>query len=351
MAKRTHRKHRKGRKGNKTKRGGGWGFTGSSSIPGTPGTVSNPVVFSAIGDCRATEPGYQIPTSSYGRFQGLPGMNGGGWKSRKARKQRKQKGGRYTFDLQATQDVAPNGAAWWAGTYPPVQRIACEGSTPNPLNPGPHTPSTQPTPVAAPPRPWAGGGVAPGTVGVGNVDSMYYYAPTAGYDNKPSTWVDSVGAPVQLQIPYAARAMNQACLTTGGPPPLTGALQKGGRRRHRRGGALEIGTSALENDEEPKTPTSSVVGNNNVGSMNSSIVPNNVLPNNSSSNLGIGEEVENIPPTVNLPQKSFLNRTKNTITGALGSLKNMWASTTGGRRRRANRKSRKTRKGRRTNRR
>jgi hypothetical protein len=186
---------------------------------------------------------------------------------------------------------------------------------------------------------------------------MYYYAPTAGYDNKPSTWVDSVGAPVQLQIPFAARAMNQACLTTGGPPPLTGALQKGGRRRaNRRGGALEIG--------QPNTPNSSIAGNNNLGSMNtfipnnlgsmnSPIVPNNVLANNTSSNLGIKdlniEEVENVAVPVNIPQKSFLNRTKNTITGALGSLKNMWASTTGGSRR--SRKSRKTRKGRRTNRR
>jgi hypothetical protein len=57
---------------------------------------------------------------------------------------------------------------------------------------------------------------------------MYYYAPTAGYANTASSWKDSVGAPVQIQVPFAARAMNQACLTTGGPPPLTGALQKAG---------------------------------------------------------------------------------------------------------------------------
>jgi hypothetical protein len=84
--------------------------------------------------------------------------------------------------------------------------------------------------------------------------------------------------------------------------------------------------------------------------MNSSIVPNNVLPNNSSSNLGIEdlniEEVENVAAAVpvNIPQKSFLNRTKNSITGAFSTLKNMWSSTTGGRRRRANRKSRKSRR-------
>lgn len=342
MARRTHRKQRKSRKSRKlyARRGGGWGFTGSSSIPGTPGIVSNPVVFTAIGDCRAAEPGYQIPTSSYGRFQGLPGMNGGKRKgSRKQKKQtkRRQKGGRYTFDLAATQDVAPNGAAWWAGTYPPVQRIACEGSTPNPLNPGPHTPSTQPTPVAPPPRPWAGSGggnnMAPATVGVGNVDSMYYYAPTAGYDNKPSTWVDSVGAPVQLQIPYAARAMNPACLTTGAPTALTGALQQQGGRRHRRsrrGGYLAIGAPSNNT-----TPNSSVVGNvMTPNSVNSPIVPN-VVMNNNNSNLGIEEidveEVEAVPAVA--PPKSFLNRTRNTVSGALSSLKNMWESTTGGRRR------------------
>jgi hypothetical protein len=91
--------------------------------------------------------------------------------------------------------------------------------------------------------------VAPATYGVGNVDSMYYYAPTAGYANTASTWKDSVGAPVQIQVPFAAREMNQACLSTGGHPPLTGALQKGGsqvttdqrggkRRKTRRGGAF-----------------------------------------------------------------------------------------------------------------
>jgi hypothetical protein len=45
-------------------------------------------------------------------------------------------------------------------------------------------------------------------------DSAAYYAPTAGYDNKPSSWLNSVGAPVQLQIPYEAKAWNPACLKT-----------------------------------------------------------------------------------------------------------------------------------------
>ena len=56
-------------------------------------------------------------------------------------------------------------------------------------------------------------------------DNLAYYAPTAGYDNKPSTWLDSVGAPVQLQIPYEARSWNPACLKTGGK-------RRGGSRKH-----------------------------------------------------------------------------------------------------------------------
>lgn len=263
-------------------KGGGWGFTGASSIPGTPGTVSNPQVFTGIGDCRATEPGYWIPQSSYGTYQkGLPGMSGG-----KRRTNRKQRGGRYTFDLsqQSVNGVAPNAAAWWAGSYPPVQRIACEGSTPNPLNPGPHTPSTQPLPVASAnlhlnPQ---SGGANPGTVGVGNVDSMYYYAPTAGYDNKPSTWVDSVGAPVQLQIPFAARELNPSCITTGHPPPLTGALQKGGRRMYRkRGGGL---FNTLKNSFKKVTNTVGLTKKNNSLAANVGAVYNNV--NSIGNNVG-----------------------------------------------------------------
>ena len=248
---------RKQSKGNKkrtskrSQRGGGWGFTGAGSIPGTPGTVSNPMVYTGIGDCRAVRPGYDIPYSQYGAsLKGLPGMSGGG-KSRKGmRKNRtmKQRGGRYGFAPEL--DPNPSGQAWWAGSYAPVQRIGCEGGAFNPLNPT-HTLSSAPGGAANANYWMAKGGaqtMAPATYGVGNVDSMYYYAPTGGYANTASTWKDSVGAPVQIQVPYAARAMNQACLTTGGAPPLTGALQQGGKRgkgtkrgRRQRGGVSIFG--------------------------------------------------------------------------------------------------------------
>jgi hypothetical protein len=51
---------------------------------------------------------------------------------------------------------------------------------------------------------------------VGGVDSPFYYAPTAGYSNTPSSWVGGTGAPVMVQTPYEARAYNPACLKTGG---------------------------------------------------------------------------------------------------------------------------------------
>ena len=238
---RKHSKSMKKRSHKRRQRGGGWGFVGPSSIPGTPGTVNNAQVFTGIGDCRAVRPGYDIPYSSYSAsMKGLPGMSGGAKtrKGQKGKKTRKQRGGRYGFFPESIGTVTPNGAAWWAGTYPPVQRIGCEGGSFNPLNPT-HTGSSAP-PGAANPNYYLKGGaqqMAPATYGVGNVDSMYYYAPTGGYANTASTWKDSVGAPVQIQVPYAARAMNQACLTTGGAPPLTGALQKGGKRtRKQRGG-------------------------------------------------------------------------------------------------------------------
>ncbi len=327
------RKHLKSRKSKKSRthkvrrhRGGGWGFTGSSSIPGTAGTVSNPMVYTGIGDCRAVKPGYDIPVSQYGAsMKGLPGMSGGGCGMRSKRNRKSQKGGRYGFFPEG--DPNPSGQAWWAGSYAPVQRIACEGTTQNPLNPT-HTPSTAPAGAASPnyymvkgQGVMSGGGqMAPATYGVGNVDSMYYYAPTAGYANTASTWKDSVGAPVQIQVPFAARSMNQACLTTGGHPPLTGALQKGGKRtrKHRGGGIFDnikstfsgIGqkmTNALTGKKaNTLTPAVGSVYNN----VNALGLSNNVAgaeansnsnSNSNSNNSGNGTPIAPPPAAANKP--------------------------------------------------
>jgi hypothetical protein len=323
MARKHSKSKRRTHKGRRHRqRGGGWGFTGASSIPGTPGTVSNPQVFTGIGDCRAVKPGYDIPYSQYANsLKGLPGMSGG-----KRRTTRKQRGGRYGFYPEG--DVNPSGQAWWAGSYAPIQRIACEGTSQNPLNPT-HTGSSAP-PGAADPNYYLKGGrrgkksrktrkgrkqrggaqLAPATYGVGNVDSMYYYAPTAGYANTASTWKDSVGAPVQIQVPFAAREMNQACLSTGGHPPLTGALQKGGKRRSRKqrgglpslrnlarslglAGAFNFGAPAVAAPAPPatvtNTPEASAEGN----------VPNTSLPEAPNIQLPAAPRV--VAPIPNIP--------------------------------------------------
>jgi hypothetical protein len=210
---RKEKKTRRGRRG-RSLRGGGLGQSytfGPTILPGVdtgPGAVP-------MSSCMAEVRPGSIPTPTTGL--GLPGLSGGARgafgvgrrhrRNRRTQRRVNQMGGRYSFDLAASTEF---GGTPWGSGIPQVVRIPCEGSTPNPLNPGPHTPSTQP--------PIQGGGA-------GGIDSAFYAAPTAGYENKPSTWVGSTGAPSLLQIPYEARTMNPACLKTGG-----------GRRRGKRSG-------------------------------------------------------------------------------------------------------------------
>jgi hypothetical protein len=165
---------------------------GGTLAPGLP--LNNVANVNNIGNCQANTPGYAITSPA---ATGLPGfgMRGG----RRGPTGRKQSGGRYGFSLEAD----PRGAALQQGSIPEVMKLGCVANLQNPLNPT-HT-GTNPTIQR--------GGYAP--LGQAAV-SEAYVAPTAGYDNKPSTWTDSVGAPVQLQIPYEARTMNPACLKTGG---------------------------------------------------------------------------------------------------------------------------------------
>lgn len=88
-----------------------------------------------------------------------------------------QRGGRYGFDMSSP--VVASGASLGLSGYPEVVSLGgCEGG--------------------APLRQQGG---APGGVG-----SPYTIAPTAGYGNVPSPWVSAVGAPVEIQVPYNARA-------------------------------------------------------------------------------------------------------------------------------------------------
>jgi hypothetical protein len=170
------------------------------------------------------------------------------------------RGGAYTFNL--TSEPVSIGAALSQGGYPEIQKLGCQGTITNPLNMGPHT-GSNPTPGAV--NQWAlganiaenmaktsmtggGDGVPTGVqnpVGTGSpyldlkaiagtpggTGSPFLTSPTAGYSNSPSTWRDSVGAPVELQIPYNARIMNPACIKTGGKRRGT----RRGRRSTRRG--------------------------------------------------------------------------------------------------------------------
>ena len=186
------RKGHKGRKGRIT-RGGGYSF-GAAVADGAPyasEVIGGPKL---TPDClEATRSG--LATASPG---GLPGFAGGGMNLNLGEPGAPVlKGGRYTADVGAgpLTDAAGPG---FAG-YPIISRIGCEGGLVNTSPPGA---LPNPTPLQ--------------NGGVGGVDSAFYTAPTAGYSNGPSTFVDSVGAPVLLQQPYDARIMNPACLKTGG---------------------------------------------------------------------------------------------------------------------------------------
>lgn len=210
-------------------RGAGYAF-GAPIAPGLinnfgQGVVGGPKL---IPDCLAAA---KTDTLGYSGGKGLPGLSGGGRRRGRGRGLKKQKGGRYGF-------VDPSGmppSTPFQGGLAPMTRIACESSTPNPLNPGPHTPSTQPTGASTDPKPFvmAGGAVTgiPATSGMtGTADAAAYYAPTAGFERVPSGWVGSTGAPSLIEIPYEAKAWNPACLKTAGG----GRKQRTSKRRHRK---------------------------------------------------------------------------------------------------------------------
>lgn len=270
MVKRSTRKYNRRNR----KSGGGWGFTGQS-LPGVSnyGQVNTP-----MGDCRAQQPAGYISSYSGRGLPGLSGgangnnnenqINGTGALASYGKDENElvanQSGGRYSFDLA---DPIPGSAAPWAGGIPTVQRIPCESAVHNPLNKQMGGRMTMKNVYKLQKRlmkKMSGmmgrkkGGkfslrnvygmkkrftkrfsrnfkglkkYAPNLKGLKKLtktlkkrftgrggglgtDSAAYYAPTAGYDNKPSSWLNSVGAPVQLQIPYEAKAWNPACLTT-----------------------------------------------------------------------------------------------------------------------------------------
>jgi hypothetical protein len=190
-------------------RGGGLGQSYSFNPTPLVAGVDTGLSFKPESSCMASVRPGTIVGAPLGTG-GLPGMGGGGKRRRGTRRRgtrgrgtrrrkQKQKGGRYSFDLSASTTF---GGTPWGSGIPQVMSIPCESARSNPLN------------------------LQAG--GVGGIDSAFYVAPTAGYTNNPSTWVGAAGAPVQIQTPYDARSMNQACLKTGG-----GRRGKGNKGRKR----------------------------------------------------------------------------------------------------------------------
>jgi len=196
-------KHRSRRR---NQRGSGYSF-GAAVAPETPyaqTVIGGP---NLTPDClAATRPGLAGPMQGTG---GLPGFAGGMRTNlgsagivqsleRPMQGANVMNGGRYTVDVGAGAIAGSAGPTM--GSYPVISRIGCEGGLVN----------TSPTGALANPTPLLQNG------GVGGVDSAFYTAPTAGYSNRASDFVDSVGGPVLLQQPYDAGIMNPACLKTGG---------------------------------------------------------------------------------------------------------------------------------------
>lgn len=194
MVKKSRKNYRKNQRGAGTcmarQRGAGYSF-GQAVAPEAP--YSQEVIGGPrlTPDClAATRPGLVGPLSGPG---GLPGFGGGSRQNMGSEGvanmigSPKMMGGRYTVDV-GQEPI--NG-------MPVVSRIGCEGGLVNTSPPGS---LANPTPLTQ----------------SGGLGTAFYTAPTAGYENKPSDFVNSVGAPVLLQQPYDARIMNPACLKTGG---------------------------------------------------------------------------------------------------------------------------------------
>jgi hypothetical protein len=234
---------------------------------GTAGTVANPdpmpkVVMSMPGV--PTPPGAaQMPvvpiaelSKSADASNLAPPPQNGGKRNRNRSRGRGRKGlafvgGRYGF----FPGMGPLNPENGVGTTPgPFGRIPCEVGTYNPLNPNPNGIQTMSTAPLTPPyvtSRMGGGATIPAgttyaassanfpTVQVGQVDSMRYYAPTAGYRNDFMTFQAPSPVPgLTIQTPYDAKAFNQACIKTNG------GSRKNKGRSLRNGGAVPVAFDA-----------------------------------------------------------------------------------------------------------
>lgn len=206
---------------------------------GTAGTVANPQNLPVV----MSMPGVPTPgDAQMPKVQLDSGANAANLAAPKG-----QAGGRYGF----FPGMGPLNPLNGVGTTPgPFGRIPCEVGTFNPLNPDPKGIQTMSTAPLVPPfvtGKLSGGGLPAGsgfsassanfpTIKVGDVDSMRYYAPTAGYRNDFMTFRAPSPVPgLTIQTPYDAKAFNEACIKTGGSRK---------NKKNKRGGALPVALDA-----------------------------------------------------------------------------------------------------------
>jgi len=185
---------------------------------------------------------YANPNSYYSARELAPTpplYHGGKRMSKKQlKKLRKQQGGRYG----AFPDLGPLNMSNGVGTIgSPFLRVGCEAGTTDALNANPGGIQSATTAVLASPAGWTpfamkggkrsggkrrgrsqkkrsggqtGGASLAGGVSVGEMDSMRYYAPTAGYSNWPMTPAVANNPGVLMQSGYPAGHFNQACISS-----------------------------------------------------------------------------------------------------------------------------------------
>ena len=279
MARKSHKRRQTKRMRNKRRNGGGYTDMPSKFI--NAGNVVHQQYSGPGMDCAgsATRPGY-LTSNSFAGTGGLPGLNGklfggatqlgsGGpvvppaipnmgiqgfrGSTTGAAAELKQMGGRYGFDpaggiLNPQNGIVAMGPAAFG-------RVGCEAGTTDPLNLNPKGIQTMTTAPGYTPgwshyikggkrrtRKVRGGAQlspAPLTVQVGQVDSMRYNAPTAGYSNFPLAPPVQNNPGILMQTPYDARSFNMACIKTGGG-------NGGARNNKKNGGEGELMLPAEE---------------------------------------------------------------------------------------------------------
>lgn len=206
------------------RRGGGWTENLSKMLyPGGP----EHQMYSGPGkDCAVVDVARPGVISGYVP-KGIPGLSltGGGGQLGSGGPY-VAKGGRYG-NFPQLGPLNPMNAVGMTG-YAPIGRVGCETGTIDRLNPDIAAQQTNTAVSSVGIKGWTqmfkGGSKSrkqqkqkkqqKGGVRVGEVDSMRYYAPNAGYDNRPMNPGVPNNPGILMQVGYPAGQFNRACMTT-----------------------------------------------------------------------------------------------------------------------------------------